>query len=188
MSKPVIVFDLDDTLFETSEWFKKYLNVMGGVACPQTDDYRIEEYVDPALIEFALNQGSYMTEAKPIKKAQHYINRLIAAGYTTGFCTHRGYHPKAGEKTVQSLYKWDLMIKGFEGVVLDPRAYPCKMKFLDTLHSKYVLVEDEPTAVLTAKGQVIIYDRPWNRNITNAPRICGLDGLMPAIENLTWPN
>lgn len=49
MSKPVIVFDLDDTLFETREWFKKYLNVMW-VACPQTDDYRIEEYVDHALI------------------------------------------------------------------------------------------------------------------------------------------
>ena len=187
MSKPVIVFDLDDTLFETREWFKKYLNVMG-VAYPQTDKFHIDEFVDPKLIQFALDQGSYMTEAKPVEGAQHYINRLIAAGYTTGFCTHRGYHPKAGEKTIQGLYKWDLMIEGFEGVVLNPKVYPCKMKFLDTLHSKYVLVEDKPTAVRTAKGQVIIYDRPWNRNITNAPRIYGLDGLMPAIENLTWFN
>ena len=70
MSKPVIVFDLDDTLFETREWFKKYLNVMG-VAYPQTDDYHIEEYVDPALIKFALDQGSYMTEAEPVEGAQH---------------------------------------------------------------------------------------------------------------------
>ena len=187
MSKPVIVFDLDDTLFETREWFEKYLNVMG-VAYPQTDKFHIDEFVDPKLIQFALDQGSFMTEAKPVEGAQHYINRLIAAGYTTGFCTHRGYHPKGGEKTIQGLYKWDLMIEGFEGVVLDSKVYPCKMKFLDTLHSKYVLIEDKPTAVRTAKGQVIIYDRPWNRNITNAPRIYGLDGLMPAIENLTWPN
>ena len=187
MSKPVIVFDLDDTLFETREWFKKYLNVMG-IEYPQTDDYHIEKYVDSGLIKFALDQGSFMTEAMPVKGAQHCINRLISAGYTTGFCTHRGYHPKAVGKTIQGFYKWDLMIEGFEGVVLDPRVYPCKMKFLDTLHSKYVLVEDRPTAVRTAKGQVIIYDRPWNRNITNAPRIYGLDGLMPAIENLIWFN
>lgn len=187
MSKPVVVFDLDDTLFETREWFEKYLNVMG-VAYPQTDKFHIDEFVDPKLIQFALDQGSFMTEAKPVEGAQHYINRLIAAGYTTGYCTHRGYHPKAVWKTIQGLYKGDLMIEGFEGVVLDPKVYPCKMKFLDTLHSKYVLIEDNPTVVRTAKGQVIIYDRPWNRTITNAPRIYGLDGLMPAIEKLTWFN
>lgn len=114
MSKPIIVFDLDDTLFETREWFEKYLNVMG-VAYPQTDKFHIDEFVDPKLIQFALDQGSFMTEAKPVEGAQHYINRLIAAGYTTGFCTHRGYHPKGGEKTVQGLYKWDLLIGGCLG-------------------------------------------------------------------------
>ena len=56
------------------------------------------------------------------------------------------------------------------------------------MFDKYVLVEDMPKGVRTCKGQTIIYDRPWNRNITNAPRISGLDGLMSAIENLEWFN
>ena len=89
---------------------------------------------------------------------------------------------------MQSLYRHDLLKSGVDLIVLDPGECPCKMKVLDGMFDKYVLVEDMPKGVRTCKGQIIIYDRPWNRTITNAPRIYGLDGLMPAIENLIWFN
>ena len=187
MSKPDIVFDLDDTLFETRNWFRKYFAVLG-IKYPQTNDYFLDKHVDPKVIKFALDQGSYMTEAEPVEGAAHYVNRLLSAGYDVHYATHRGYHLEAGELTIQSLYRHDLLKSGVDLIVIDPSQCPCKMKLLDEMFDKYVFVEDMPTGVRTCKGQTIIYDRPWNRDITNAPRISGLDGLMSAIENLIWFN
>ena len=187
MSKPVIIFDLDDTLFETRNWFRKYFAVLG-IEYPQTNDYFLDKHVDPKVIKFALDHGSYMTEAEPVEGAAHYVNRLLSAGYDVHYATHRGYHGKAGELTIQSLYRHDLLKSGVDLIVIDPSQCPCKMKLLDEMFDKYVLVEDMPKGVRTCKGQTIIYDRPWNRTLTNAPRISGLGGLMSAIENLTWFN
>ena len=187
MSKPVIVFDLDDTLFETRNWFRKYFTVLG-IKYPQTNDYFLDKDVDPKVIKFALDCGFYMTEAEPVEGAAHYVNRLLSAGYDVHYATHRGYHEKAGELTIQSLYRHDLLKSVVSLIVIDPSRCPCKMKVLDEMFDKYVLVEDMPKGVRTCKGQTIIYDRPWNRSITNAPRISGLDGLMSAIENLIWFN
>lgn len=187
MSKPVIVFDLDDTLFETREWFKKYFKVLG-VEYPQTNEYYLDKFVDPKVIKFALDHGAFMTEADPVEGAAHYINRLVTAGYHVHYATHRGYHEKADEFTIQSLYKHGLLKSGVDLIVIDPGLCPCKMRVLDEMFDKYVLVEDMPKGVRTCKGQTIIYDRPWNRSITNTPRISGLNGLMSAIEKLIWFN
>ena len=143
---------------------------------------------DLRVIKFALDCGFYMTEAEPVEGATHCVNRLLSAGYDVHYAANRGYHGKAGELTIESLYRHDLLKSGVSLIVIDPSKYPCKMKILDEMFDKYVLVEDMPKGVRTCKGQTIIYDRPWNRPITNAPRISGLGGLMSAIENLVWFN
>jgi len=143
---------------------------------------------DLRVIKFALDCGFYMTEAEPVEGAAHYVNRLLSAGYDVHYVTHREYPVRAGELTLESLYRHGLLTSGVSLMGIDPSQYPYKMKVLDEMFDKYVLVEDMPTGVRTCKGQTIIYDRPWNRSITNAPRISGLGGLMSAIENLDWFN
>lgn len=176
----VVVFDLDDTLVETRSWFHEFLTVLG-YPIPQTDSYHLEKHGIPEhVIQFALNEASFMLHAKPVPFIPTMLRFLRAAGYGVAFCTHRGYHHNAKQYT----FDWfqNNHLRGYNDVhIIDALEYPCKLEYLDQIYEDYVLVDDHPKNLASKKGRVVVYDRPWNKERT-AIRIQDLRQLPKALE------
>jgi 5'(3')-deoxyribonucleotidase len=176
----VIVFDLDDTLFETRQWFIQFLNIMGYIV-PDTNLYHLETLVPAHLIEFALREAPFMVHARPAPHIHAIFSFLALRNYAVAFCTHRGYHPNGVEYS-----KTQLRNNGLQGELhcIDPKTYPCKLEYLDQIFEDYVLVDDRPSNLSSANGKVIIYSRPWNLDSDHHLRIENLTQLPRLLEVL----
>lgn len=156
-----ILFDLDDTLVETRQWFLSYCRMMGHPV-PETDLYHLESVIPAHIIDFALAEAPFMLDAKPVPFIHSTIAYLERAGHGIGFCTHRGYHPEGYERTVKQLASIGI---GGDLHCICPKTYPCKLEYLDkVIGEPYVLVDDRPPNITSEFGKVIIYTRPWNKN------------------------
>ena len=180
----VVVFDLDDTLVETRQWFHGFLTILG-YPIPNTDSYKLEEHGIPEhVIQFALSEASFMLQGKAVNFIHSTLAHLRAAGYVVAVCTHRAYHSKGEDFTNVWLHVNHLRDIDEQDIhVIDPAKHPCKLAYLDRLYSDYVLVDDNPANLRSDQGRVILYDRPWNRHHTHH-RIKDLRELPKLLETL----
>lgn len=171
MSHPVplwIVFDLDDTLFKTSEFFCAVLNRRYGITRKISDSFTVPA---PPILEALIDTGEHMLAATlhpafdelpewmVYYRSRHDVRFAVAS--------HRGYHEKAQDYSRMS-YDQNNLTFDYEHY-LDSEIHPCKMTYLlGTVPEgvRIVLIDDRPhgDSDQPVHSNVVLVDQPWNKH------------------------
>lgn len=171
----MLIFDLDDTLFNTSYELRRIIRQDYGV------DITHNEYLDgkncKGLSKPIIESGQYMTTVPLFDELitlPHLIQRFRRHGGVVGVCTHRGYHKNAQELTQGSFEKHGLIFD-FQHF-LDPKVDECKITYLNDKYGvgNYQLFDDRPKGASVepiTESNVYLVNRPYNRHVDAAVRI-----------------
>jgi hypothetical protein len=180
MQTTPIVFDMDDTLFDTraemvacfAEFGHDLRNVPG---------YVTKHNAPEEILVSVLGRARFMTTGKMFDGAFDLLKRLVHAGADVRICTHRGYHADGLKHTHTQLFEHKILntlIPEHHVYCLDPAQHKDKFAFLDAeLKSPYVLIDDNPdlSGDRGRYGSLVVFDRPWNQESLIVPRIMGYD-------------
>lgn len=169
--RPLVVsFDLDDTLFNTSEYFKEALLKLGahitgeeGFYTPENTQGKITPLLESA--DFMKDAQIYpeLSELSSWMKWMRQLYPLIQFVV----CSHRGFHERGKEYSQIQLKNHDLEFD-FEFYICHLKE-PCKLDFLNVMFSQtvYLHVDDRPSHTATELSEnIIIVDKPWNQHYT----------------------
>lgn len=180
MKSTPIVFDLDDTLFDTRaemvDCFAEF-----GHSVDHIKGYITKHNAPEDILLKVLSRAKFMTTGKLFEGAFDLLSRLVNSGEDVRVCTHRGYHPDGASFTHSQLLNHGILntlIPESHVYCLDPADYKDKFAFLDSvLDAPYVLVDDHPamSGLNGLYGSLVVYDRPWNQESLLVPRIMGYD-------------
>lgn len=174
---PMIVLDLDDSLFETEKAMTHWINHTLGVPLVWKNRLSRTDPNEAPYLEKVLENGEFMKHAE-WRPGYEQVPALITdvrsfnPNVNFMFCTHRGYHPNAPEFTK---YQFERLGLELEGVFLDYDAYPCKKAYLDELlGNDYYLFDDNPHWGGSKEEKVeriYLMDQIWNQSETAYERI-----------------
>lgn len=164
-----LVFDLDDTLFDTHPTLRSILLNEHGIHLAHDVGYLTPEIVGDAFHD-VIGSAAFMRQT-PLKQSLENICAWLLRirnkypDLQILFCTHRGYHEDASIHTdaLLSSYGLDFNL----GFYLCPTKEPCKIDFLNGIlgHSTYVLVDDLPSKTTPALPEnILVVDKPWNQH------------------------
>lgn len=171
-----IVFDLDDTLFATYPYFDQQLKSRG-IDCQ--GHYITAKNGGPHFIEM-LSDAKFMLDLKlhsgvfqMLSHLRHHKDARLSS------CTHRGYHDKAPEYTLESLDRHG--IRNMFDVVhfVDPSVYNDKLEYLREHfgHDNFILVDDKPIfdSSKPLPKNVLLRSQFWNEHIDHPYRVSSME-------------
>ncbi|QDB71363.1 haloacid dehalogenase superfamily protein [Serratia phage Moabite] len=173
--KMFIVWDLDDTVFDTEHalvnWINKKYNanyVWGNrLGRKGVEGERLMDALEDA---FFMRDGVF---CPGWEKFPEWLRFMEFAYPEVGhlFVTHRGYHKRGMEYTLENFKKHGLVM---EGVALDPEVHPDKEAWLKTqTNLPFLLFDDRPhwTNGNGGSDNVILVNRPWNSELQGYRRV-----------------
>ena len=188
-----LVFDLDDTLFDTNTWISNWL-VQNGHEAKDPNSFALPKSVPKSVADELFSAAEFMLKADPLphfhKMKEFYDNHDVL------YCTHRGYVRHGLNFTVQQLcqhLKPVLHVGDAElerkvrisSHVIASEHYPCKLEYLDSaIGQPYVLVDDNPKQTESELGTVIVFDKPWNKSVKSKYRIASLLDLPVVLRSI----
>jgi hypothetical protein len=182
--RPLVVsFDLDDTLFNTSTYFKEELLKVGAHITGEEGFYTPEN--TQGKITPLLESADFMKEADiypAFKELSQWMKWTRTMYPTIQFvvCSHRGFHERGKEYSQIQLSKHNLQFD-FEFYICHEKE-PCKLDFLNVMFSEtvYLHVDDKPSHSATELSErIIIVDKPWNQHYTGAYTRETTDTILP---------
>lgn len=171
----LVVWDLDDTLFDTEH------HLVNGINSRYNANYiwgnRLgREGVEGDRLREALDEAVFMKEAKFVPGWESFPQwlRFMEFAYPEVghiFVTHRGYHERGLEYTLENFKSHGLVM---EGVALDPEVHPDKEAWLkEQTDLPFRLFDDRPHWTNGNEGSdnVILVSKPWNSELKGYQRI-----------------
>lgn len=169
-----IIFDLDDTLFDTSRELRKILKEE--YALNITHDLYLTDENTYGHVSKLFKSGLFMASAElyeVLSWLPSTLQYLSDMGVQTAVCTHRGFHPKAAEYSKVAFNRYGL--KFSNEFYLCPKKQANKIAFLDSVYGKdnYFLFDDNPKKddVPLDNDNVYLIDQPHNQNVVALKRI-----------------
>lgn len=191
MKQPLNIFvDLDDTLIRTHEELVRLVKVNTGYEFKGKGFITIEN--TQGHLRPILEEAKFMLTAKPnidfIYQLQN-LKDVYKDKLSIGFCTHRGYHPKAIEYTEKMFRQLEMLfdlsfleVKSF----LCPFKHPNKVKALETNYDNFILIDDNPKfkeEESSTDPRVMIYTKEWNK-LTKVPSNLRIHNPLELIDKL----
>ncbi len=174
-----LILDLDGVAADTMGEVMRQVELETGVAYCHADivDYWFKGIEHASLFKEIINRAGVFANLEPITGAVRGINRLRERyDDNVTFCTS----PPPGSKTAEDEKRawiarhFDMDMAERAIVTLDKTKVPGR-----------VLIEDSPTISRNSLWSPIIFDQPWNQEVTDLPRMYGwgqLDAVYAAME------
>lgn len=173
----VIVFDLDDVIFDLRSQVEKALHAASGQYLPWQDwhTYALHDLYDLSHNEIldAFGRHRILECALPEPDACAAVEAVRSVGYQVAAVTARGWHPEGRRITEESLVRHGLDVDELHVVALADS----KRHVIEQIGQVQLIIDDSPTHLLHLDGgpwKVVAQDRPWNRHLTHLPRVSTL--------------
>lgn len=175
-TKPVMAFDLDETLAGLRHLIRDVMTAEFGHCYPidQWHSYNIEERFGITPREFlALLEKHHVLERAALEpRALETLELARQLGYHRCIITARGWHPRGREITEQWLERHGLEVDDLHLVA----ERETKVDTMRRIGSVAYFIDDHPGHVSEAVAadvadRVIVISRPWNAQLNHAHRV-----------------
>lgn len=189
----VVVFDLDDTIFDTEKAFVSWIKKNLGIEYEWKGRMDKNDPIEGPLLRPCLESAEFMRDgnfAPGFERFPQLLQELREAFPTVLFIfgSHRGYSPLAPEYTSQQFQRLGVEL---QGVFIDPAEHPCKKTYFDNNLNglPYLLFDDNPHWEGTSEEEVdniFLIDKLWNQSETAYVRVYSFDQMRAEVINYLW--
>lgn len=191
----VVIFDLDDTVFDTEVAFVDWIWRNLGIRHVWKGRMNIRDPIEGPLLAPTLESAEFMRDGNFVPGFEKFPDLLAELRRDFPevlfiFGSHRGYNPLAAKFTRQ---QFDRLGVDLPGVFLNPHEHPCKKTYFDNNLNglPYLLFDDNPHWKGGASEKVdniLLMDKIWNQEETAYERIYSFGQMRAEVINRLWAN